>query len=497
MPRKALGLDINRDSITAVQVTSGLKGYQVTACAHVAFEENGGLEDGLKQILEGGDLKGDSCVLSIPAGDVSYRNLRMPFKDPRKIRKTLPYEIDSLLPFPIEDLVVDFAIIDRSGQTDILAGAIKKEIVSKYLAKLQPLGIDPEILDVRGLSLVAWLLRSGVVPDHGILLDICKKTSTMVLFIKKRIALIRTFAGNGAHKALSDADDQETKEIESYLESLCKMVRNTIHLFERQYPAVVYPEKIFFTGSETLGQNTGPLLSQFLDIPSEQINLVKDSRIRMNGELAQTWNAPLMDNALSLALRESKRSQGFNFRRGEFEVKGKYLGLRKELRRATIFIIIILAVLATHLSVDYYFMKKKYKALDQEIRKVFIQTFPDVKRIVDPLAQMKIQASKVKGSAARYPGIDGRRNVLALLKDIAGRIPKPLDVRITRMIIDPGMVRMSGRTNTFNAVENIKNSLEESPLLDQVTISSANLDRKGKKVQFEIKIKRVLQGPRS
>ncbi len=497
MPRKALGLDINRDSITAVQVTSGLKGYQVTACAHVAFEENGGLEDGLKQILERGDLKGDSCVLSIPAGDVSYRNLSMPFKDPRKIRKTLPYEIDSLLPFPIEDLVVDFAIIDRSDQTDIRAGAIKKEIVSKYLAKLQPLGIDPEILDVRGLSLVAWLLRSGAVPDHGILLDICNKTSTMVLFIKKRIALIRTFAGNAAHKALTDADDQETKEIESYLESLCKMVRNTIHLFERQYPAVVYPEKIFFTGSETLDQNTGPLLSQFLDIPSEQINLVKDSRIRMNGELAQTWNAPLMDNALSLALRESKRSQGFNFRRGEFEVKGKYLGLRKELRRATIFIIIILAVLATHLSVDYYFMKKKYKALDQEIRKVFIQTFPDVKRIVDPLAQMKIQASKVKGSAARYPGIDGRRNVLALLKDIAGRIPKSLDVRITRMIIDPGMVRMSGRTNTFNAVENIKNSLEASPLLDQVTISSANLDRKGKKVQFEIKIKRVLQGPRS
>jgi Tfp pilus assembly protein PilN len=204
-----------------------------------------------------------------------------------------------------------------------------------------------------------------------------------------------------------------------------------------------------------------------------------------------------MDNALSLALRESKRSQGFNFRRDEFEVKGKYLGLRKELRRATIFIIIILAVLATHLSMDYYFMKKKYKALDQEIRKVFIQTFPDVKRIVDPLAQMKIQASKVKGSAARYPGIDGRRNVLALLKDIAGRIPKSLDVRITRMIIDPGMVRMSGRTNTFNAVENIKNSLEASPSLDQVTISSANLDRKGKKVQFEIKIKRVLQGPRS
>jgi len=54
-------------------------------------------------------------------------------------------------------------------------------------------------------------------------------------------------------------------------------------------------------------------------------------------------------------------------------------------------------------------------------------------------------------------------------------------------------VRMSGRTSTFNAVENIKNSLKSSAFFDQVTISSANLDRKGKKVQFEIKLKRIWQ----
>jgi Tfp pilus assembly PilM family ATPase/Tfp pilus assembly protein PilN len=497
MPRKTLGLDINEDSITAVQVISGLKGYQITACAHVMIKENGDLDDGLRRIFEGVALKSDTCITSIPAGDVSYRNLQMPFKDPRKIRKTLPYEIDSMLPFPIEELIVDFAIIDRSDQTDILAVSIKKAVVSEYLTKLEAIGLNPEILDIRCLPLVSWLLRCEGVPDHGIILDICQKRSTMVLYLRRRIALIRTFARNGGLVAIPPADPATTKEIGPYLESLCKMVRDTIYAFGRQNHQVFYPEKVFFTGTGALRPDTGPLLSQFLDLPSEQINLVEDKRIRMNGDVAQAWNAPLMDNALSLALRESKRTQGFNFRRDEFEVKGKYLGIKKELRKGVISIMVVLAFLAADMGIGYYLMKKKYRNLDQEIRKVFMQTFPDVKRIVDPLAQMKIRINQIKGPAATYPGIDGGRNVLDLLKDISKRIPRSLDVRITRMIIDPDMVRMSGRTTTFNAVDNIKNGLESSALFDQVTISSANLDRKGKKVQFEIKLKRSWRGPGS
>jgi len=493
MPRKTLGLDINEDSITAVQVLSGLKAYQITACAYEVMEEDGELEDALKRIFDGKDLKSDTCVMSISARQAFYRNLQMPFKDPRKIRKTIPYEIDSLLPFPIEELIVDFSIIDRSDQTDILAVSLKKAVISEYLTKLQSIGLNPEILDIRSLSLVSWLLTCEGVPDHGILLDICQKRSTMVLYLKRRIVLIRTFAIDWGHVAVPPAPEKTMEEIAPGLESLCKMVRNTIYAFGQQNHPVISPEKIFFTGTGARQHKTGPLLSKFLDLPSERINLVEDKRIRMDGDVAQSWNAPLMDNALSLALRDSKRAQGFNFRRGEFEVKGKYRGIKKQLRKGGIFMVLILAFLALHLGIDYYFMEKRYRNLDQEIKGVFKQTFPDVKRIVDPLAQMKVKVNQVKGQAGTYPGIDGGRNVLDLLKDISKRIPKSVDIRITRMIIDPEMVRMSGRTSTFNAVENIKNSLKSSAFFDQVTISSANLDRKGKKVQFEIKLKRIWQ----
>ena len=107
MPGKILGLDIGEDSVTAVQVLSGLKGYQVTACAQVIIEEEDGLEGALKGLLEQMDLKSDTYLTSIPAENASYRNLQMPFREPKKIRQTLPFEIETVVPFPSEDLVVD------------------------------------------------------------------------------------------------------------------------------------------------------------------------------------------------------------------------------------------------------------------------------------------------------------------------------------------------------------------------------------------------------
>jgi hypothetical protein len=142
------------------------------------------------------------------------------------------------------------------------------------------------------------------------------------------------------------------------------------------------------------------------------------------------------------------------------------------------------------MGVDYYFLKERYRMLDQRVTEVFSRTFPDVKRIVDPLQQMRVKVNEVKTSAISIPGIDSGNKVLDLLKDISDRIPKSLDVHVTRMVIDQETVRVSGKTDTFNTVDGIKNGLESSKYFSGVTISSANLDRTGKRVQFEIKLQR-------
>ena len=132
VPGKILGLDITEDLVTAVQVLSGLKGYQVTACAQVIIKEDGGLEDALKELFEQMDLSSDTYITSIPAEHASYRNLQMPFKETKKIRQTLPFEIETVVPFPSEELVVDFTIIERTDESEVLYCRIPGTIAGQW-----------------------------------------------------------------------------------------------------------------------------------------------------------------------------------------------------------------------------------------------------------------------------------------------------------------------------------------------------------------------------
>jgi len=77
-----------------------------------------------------------------------------------------------------------------------------------------------------------------------------------------------------------------------------------------------------------------------------------------------------------------------------------------------------------------------------------------------------------------------------LLRDISLKVPESLDVKVMSMVVDPEAVKIKGETDTFNAVDIIKKELEPSEYFSTVTISSANLNRSRKRVQFEIKLKR-------
>jgi len=167
MAGKILGIDIQSDSIAAVQVKGGLRGYHITGCASVMMGDVDGLDEAFKALSEQLDFKADTYISAIPGEEISYRNLQMPFRSIKKIRQTIAYEIETMIPFPVEDLVVDFTLIDQSGQSDILTASARREYISKYLALLKNYGVDPDILDISGVPVVLWLFRQAEIPDHG------------------------------------------------------------------------------------------------------------------------------------------------------------------------------------------------------------------------------------------------------------------------------------------------------------------------------------------
>ena len=500
MPKKIIGLKINGDSIAAVQVKSGLKGYKITACGRVLMDDNEGLENAIGRLSDQMSLEYDTCIASIPANLLSYQNLRTPFKDPKKIEATLPFEIENKVPFPVDELLVDFSVIDRSEESEILAVSVKKTYISKYLAGLNAAGINPEILETGGVPVVTRLLNQDDTPDNGLFLDLQEKRTTMILFLKKRIVLIRSIAfhSDPVDQALYHVAEEDTKvpesqnRLDSDFKSLCKTIRNTIHSFRVQDKKEIHLEKIFTTGPVSAYQGVEALLSRFFNIEVEQINLGNSIKIDIDETLSRTWNPSLMDGALALALRKGKKDEGFNFRKLEFAYKNHEFQLSKKFRRSLLLLVIMLFCLAADMGVDYHFLNKRHRITGENITEVFKTTFPDVKRIVDPLQQMKAKINEIKSQGgAGLSAVDRNNKVIDLLSDISQRIPKSLNMHMTSMIIDHETVRISGSTDTFNAVNSIKNVLEPSNCFSEVKISSANLDSTRAKIKFELTLKRA------
>jgi type II secretory pathway component PulL len=197
-----------------------------------------------------------------------------------------------------------------------------------------------------------------------------------------------------------------------------------------------------------------------------------------------------MDGALSLAIREIKKGHGFNLRKGEFAIKRGIFKTGKELRRAGIFILIILLLFLIDLGTDYLLLKSRYQAARQRCVELYSSVFPDAKNVKEPLLEMKQRISELEKSAAILSrDINRDQKVLDIMADISRRIPSTSDVDIKSMDISGETVHISGETDSFNTVNNIESDLEPSTYYSDVKISG-KLDKTGKRIEFDLKLQR-------
>jgi len=500
---KVSGFDISKNSIAVVQTLHTFKGCQVTACAYSAIKDDDNLDSAFKNILEQIDIKDNICHASISGEYASYRNLQLPFNEPRKIKQTLIFELETLVPFSVEDIIADFILIDHSNQSHLLSACIKKTIIAHYLKQLLSNGVNPDILDIRCVPTVSWLLKHTKTPENGIFLQVDGKRNTMIVFHKNNIVLVRTFFSDNApviEPALIKTNDdsmnvQTSEQTATYYQSFCTKIKNTIHDFETQNNITISPEKILFSGKMAMLPNTENHLTKFLNIPAEQIDLSINNKIDMVENAVQNWNPALMNNALALSLRENRHGQGFNFRKDQFKKKKNYLGPKKEIRKTAVLFIILICFLSADTGINFYFLNKKNNELSNKITEVFKKTLPGIRKI--PRSQevniLKSEIHKISKSTTPVSAANYKNSVQYLLKDILQRIPDTIDLHLSRMIFETETVRFTGYTDAFSTVDKIKNSLESSDCFETATISSAKLDRTGNKIEFEIKLDRIIK----
>ena len=481
MSRKVLAIDIRKESVSAVLVKTSLRENRIDAHAHVPISDSAEDENPFKTALESLcseiDTDGCDCVVSISADHFSYRILQIPFKDSKKIKMVLPFELEPTIPYPVDDLIIDFIDLGsagHNGHTDVIAVAVPKSELTPYLGTLNAIKIDPEMVTLSGLPAALCLANQTDAGKDQLFLKIDKALSTLFIAIDGGIKLIRSFP-------TPVTDDTKAG-------SLGAFVHRTLSAFGELSQSEYQPPDMVVTGSGLNGANFDADISRFLDLPVKRLNFADRLSIPIDGEHNKPWDPALMDNALALALMEIEGTRGLNFHKGGFAAKKFIVKHKKYLIKTGILAAAVLTLLFFNVIAESYTLNRRIDRFNRQITGIFQETFPEVKRIVDPFQQMQIKVQEAKKSAVFETATTSPIINIDILNNISKSISESITVDITRMVISPDNVLISGTTDTFEAVNDIKSKLEQIEAFKKVTISSTNKDRSGKEVRFQMKV---------
>ncbi|HSR10882.1 MAG TPA: pilus assembly protein PilM, partial [Thermodesulfobacteriota bacterium] len=142
MNDRVWGLDIGSTGIKAVEITRTWRGPRLTNYGFFPF--TGGAHDGrseklarLQEILPRLKRNGDGLILPIPSHRTMVHRVALPFAERKKNEQVVKYEVEPLLPVPIDAVVVDYYSSPRQEEKEVLVFAVQKEIVREELAMMK------------------------------------------------------------------------------------------------------------------------------------------------------------------------------------------------------------------------------------------------------------------------------------------------------------------------------------------------------------------------
>ncbi len=170
----AFGLDLSGNSFKVMQLHNkgkkiALKGY-AEAVLPKGMMVNDAVTDAktfqfmLKQALnkpQFGKIDTNYAIVSLPESKSFVRVVQIPLMSEAEAESAVPFEAESFIPLPIDQVYMDWQKIGISGdKMDILMIASPKEFVDKYLEVLEKAGITPAALEVESQSCHRALIPS-------------------------------------------------------------------------------------------------------------------------------------------------------------------------------------------------------------------------------------------------------------------------------------------------------------------------------------------------
>ncbi|MBF0635216.1 MAG: PilN domain-containing protein, partial [Nitrospinae bacterium] len=178
-----------------------------------------------------------------------------------------------------------------------------------------------------------------------------------------------------------------------------------------------------------------------------------------------------------------------NFRVGSNKKSGGFTGARRQaILTAALAGVFVLAWVGSYIA-EGMRLDAKYGALKNELRAEFKKAMPEVTNIVSEMAQLKSAIAALETKAgALGPALAEKDPFLDRFTSVTDSVPEGARLDIAEFTYEWDRILLSGKTDSFERVEQFRNNLEKLDWAGKAVVEGAKTGIAGGGVEFKITI---------
>ncbi len=421
-----------------------------------------------------------TLVTSISSALVIFKEISVPLMGYQKIKMIVPFEIEPLLPFSLDQAAVDALITREDRQTNtahLIAGAVKRDLLHNTIAPLTNAKrtinrITTDIIELYSLSKALRLFTNssgGTAILYG-----NPETIQMGFIVGQELVAVRSLH-QGIQNLLqvpgSDGIPQESNKAFETLTSTMATTYQTILQKRSEQPPL---QKVILCGelADLRGLQEHCKVSLDLSCDLLTTNKILYTEHILNNSKTVLTNEFLIPLAAALA---QEGTEDFNLNQTMVEQSRDSL-ITTQVIAFFALTILLLGSFFTYSWVTQRSFKQEIKASEQEaIGKLRQQlTLPagkdqnDLKKVIVAARQELLRKENIWFALSSA----NRSSFLSYLQDLSTRINRDtlgLELRQLAINEESNTITLEGQVKNFEALRTLEEDLSQSPLFETVS----------------------------
>ncbi|MFA5795183.1 MAG: type IV pilus assembly protein PilM [Candidatus Brocadiia bacterium] len=463
MAKGVWGIDVSKSSIKAVRLQPDKEGnIELTNIEIIEYTPSESRDEAsldqeiriaVNTLVSRNKFKKDIVAVSLPGHAIFNRFVKIPPVNRDRIDSVIKYEAQQHIPFPIEEVIWVYQVIENNyrpdQEIDVVFFAIKKEVVDQFLALMSVSNLSVDIVQFAPVALYNFAMHQMplVFSKEGmVIIDMGANNSDLVLVEGNRFWIRNLpIVGNTITKSIQDklevsyadaerlkttttaGQTQEAAKIFGAIQSVLKDLASEIHRSIGFYKSLVSGRTVNFKNLVLAGNATKMIY--FEEFLSQRLQLAVSKLSTLNHiDVSEKVDKVILDKNLpSLGVAFGLSLQALGLTPSRINLMPPELIRVKTISRKKIFVSVIMVVLIM-ISVLLYLSAKtaieQLGEIDLEMQEIIMgaertnKTFLELQKIQEKEKYLETISSIGTGRDTYIKVFNAMNNIESLVKNI-------------------------------------------------------------------------------